>query len=166
MSDERNEKILQSELMQIMQRMKKIRLNILYEQVIYSEYYALEQIDRYVKEHPGSIGIYVSELAESMKIVPSSASRLLNTMEGKGLITRKVDTGSRRNIFVCLTPAGRDILTSTARDMDLLKSQIIRRMGPEDISRLIGLWGKLADIMEDEMHQLLERRKKRTEERP
>lgn len=52
------------------------------------------------------------------------------------------------------------------RDMDLLKSQIIRRMGPEDISRLIGLWGKLADIMEDEMHQLLERRKKRTEERP
>ena len=119
-----------------------------------------------MKEHAGSIGIYVSELAESMKIVPSSASRLLNTMEGKGLITRKVDTGSRRNIFVCLTPAGRDILTSTARDMDLLKSQIIRRMGPEDISRLIGLWGKLADIMEDEMHQLLERRKKRTEERP
>lgn len=67
MSDERNEKILQSELMQIMQRMKKIRLNILSEQVIYSEYYALEQIDRYVKEHPGSIGIYVSELAESME---------------------------------------------------------------------------------------------------
>ena len=48
--------------------------------------------------------------------------------------------------------------------MDFLKSQIVRRMGPEDISRLIGLWGRLADIMEDEMHQLLERRKKRTEE--
>ena len=154
MSDKHNEKILQPELMQIMQRMRKIKLNILSEQVIYSEYYALEQIDRYVKEHPGSIGIYVSELADRLRIVPSSASRLLNTMEGKGLITRKVDTGSRRNIFVCLT----------AQDMDFLKSQIVRRMGPEDISRLIGLWGRLADIMEDEMHQLLERRKKRTEE--
>ena len=98
-----------------MQRMRKIKLNILSEQVIYSEYYALEQIDLYVKEHPGSIGIYVSELADRLRIVPSSASRLLNTMEGKGLITRKVDTGSRRNIFVCLTPAGRDILTSTPR---------------------------------------------------
>lgn len=166
MSEELNEKVLQSELMQIMQRLKKIRLNILSEQLIYSEYCALEQIDRYVTEHPGSIGIYVSELADSMKIVPSSASRLLNTMEGKGLITRKVDTGNRRNIFVCLTPAGREILISTARDMDFLKSQIIRRMGTEDISRLIGLWGRLADIMEDEMHQLQERRKKRTEERP
>ena len=57
-------------LMQIMQRMRKIKLNILSEQVIYSEYYALEQIDRYVKEHPGSIGIYVSELADRLRIVP------------------------------------------------------------------------------------------------
>ena len=44
MSDKHNEKILQPELMQIMQRMRKIKLNILSEQVIYSEYYALEQI--------------------------------------------------------------------------------------------------------------------------
>ena len=122
MSDEHNEKILQPELMQIMQRMRKIKLNILSEQVIYSEYYALEQIDRYVKEHPGSIGIYVSELADRLRIVPSSASRLLNTMEGKGLITRKVDTGSRRNIFVCLTPAGRDIPVSYTH-LDVYKRQ-------------------------------------------
>lgn len=159
MSDERDEKMLQSELVQLMRRMRKARLNVLSEQVIYTEYYALEQISQYGREHPGSVGIYVSELALSMNIVPPAASRLLNSMEGKGLIARKVDPGDRRNTFVCLTAAGEEILAQTAKDMDALKAQLVRRMGREDLITLIELWTKLADIMEEEMSAFIGRRK-------
>lgn len=159
MSDDQEEKMLQSELIQLMRRMRKVRLNVLSEQVIYTEYYALEQIGRYVRENPGSEGIYVSELALCMSIMPPAASRLLNSMEGKGLIARKVDRGDRRNTFVCLTPAGEDILARTAGDMDALKVKLARRMGREDLIRLIELWTKLADIMDEEMSAYMERRK-------
>lgn len=166
MSNEQEEKILQSELVQVMRRMRKMRLNVLSKHVIYTEYHALEQINRYVKENPGSIGIYVSELAVRLNIVPSAASRLLGSMESKGLITRKVDAGSRRNTFVCLTPAGSEALTQAAMDMDIMKTQIIRRMGRDDITKLIELWTRLADIMEEELSSIVERRKKEGEEQP
>lgn len=159
MSDEQDEKRLQSELIQLMRRMRKVRLNVFSDQVIYTEYYALEQIGRYMKEHPGSKGIYVSELALCMSIMPPAASRLLNSMEGKGFIARKVDPGDRRNTFVCLTPAGEEILARIACDMDALKVQMARRMGREDLIRLIELWTKLADIVEEEMSAYIERRK-------
>lgn len=160
MEEERDEEMLQAELIQLMRRMRRARLNVLSEQVIYTEYFALEQISRFVKEHPGSEGIYVSELANCMNIVPPAASRLLNSMEGKGFITRKADPGDRRNTFVCLTPAGEEILARTARDMDALKSRLVHRMGRKDLITLIELWTKLADIMEEEMTAYISRRGK------
>lgn len=159
MSDDRDEKLLQAELIQLMRRMRKVRMNVLSEQVIYTEYYALEQISHYVQEHPGSEGIYVSELALCMNIVPSAASRLLNSMEGKGLIARKVDPGDRRSTFVCLSAAGEEILARTAGDMDALKTRLVHRMGREDLIKLIELWTKLADIMDEEMSAFIEQRK-------
>lgn len=159
MPDDRDENVLQSELIQLMRRMRKVRLNVMSEQVIYTEYFALEQISKYGQEYPESVGIYVSELAGSMNIVPPAASRLLNSMESKGLIARKVDPGDRRNTFVCLTAAGEEILAQTAKDMDALKAQLVRRMGREDLITLIELWTKLANIMEEEISAYISRRK-------
>ncbi len=159
MPEERDEKMLKDELIQLMRRMRKARLNVLSEQVIYTEYFALEQISRYMEEHPGSGGIYVSELALSMNIVPPAASRLLNSMENKGFIARKVDPGDRRNTFVCLTPSGEEVLAQTARDMDALKTRLVHRMGREDLIALIDLWTKLADIMEEEMSAYISQRR-------
>lgn len=158
MESQQDDKLLQQELVNVMRRMRRVKMNVLSEQVIYTEYQALDQISRYVREHPDSGGIYVSELARSLNIMRSAASRLLNTMEGKGFISREVDKKDRRNTFVRLTPAGERILTQTAQDMDELKAQLIRRMGHEDILRLIKLWNRLATIMEDELDSLAKRR--------
>ena len=160
MAEEQDDKMLQEELIQLMRRIRKARLNVLSEQMIYTEYFALEQISRYGKTHPDSPGIYVSELASSMNIVPPAASRLLNSLEGKGFITRKADPGDRRNTFVCLTPAGMEILAQTAKDMDALKDRLAVRMGRENLITLIELWTKLADIMEEEMSAYIERRRR------
>lgn len=164
MTNEQDEKLLQQELVNVMRRMRRMRLNVLSEHVIYTEYHALEQIDQYMQDHPGSRGIFVSKLAHNLSIVPSAASRLLNSLEGKNLVEREVDTKDRRNTFVRLTPQGAQILTQTARDMDEMKAQLIRRMGHEDISKLIELWNKLADLMEEEVDTIIKRQKKRMEE--
>ena len=98
----------------------------------------------------------MSELAGNMDIAPSAASRLLNAMEGKQLITREVDTGDRRNTFVCLTPEGKKIHDKTAKVMENMRGRLVERMGYEDITQLIELWNKLAGIMEEELSSIWE----------
>lgn len=151
MSIEQDEKLLHTELVKAIRRMRRVKLSVMADQVIYSEYVALIHISRYVEENPGSTGIYVSELAKRMEIAPSSASRMLNSIEGKGLITRTVNVKDRRNTYVCLTPAGRKVLEDSAREMDELWKRLLRRMGNEDAHRLIELWNKMAGIMEEEV---------------
>lgn len=145
-----DEEQIHRELVNVIRRIRKIRLNAISRNVIYTEYQALDQINRYVKEHSGSQGIYVSKLARDLRIAPPAASRLLNTMEKKGQIIRTVDKGSRRNTFVSLTPEGSRILAQATENMEKVKLRLIRRMGHEDITKLIELWNKLAGIMEEE----------------
>lgn len=152
--------LLQTELIKIMRRIRKVRLSVLSEQVIYSEYIALDYIDRYIREHPGAIGIYVSELASSMEVAPSAVSRMLKTMEGKDLVARKVDEKDRRNIYVCLTDGGRQVLESTSQHMDEMRNRLIERMGREDLLKLIGMWNNLATIMEEEAEAILGQNRK------
>lgn len=164
MTQVKDEEQIHQDLVNVIWRMKKVRLNAMSSHVVYTEYQALYQINLYMMEHPDSPGIYVSKLALDLLITPPAASRLLNTMEGKGLIARTVDKGSRRNTFVSLTPAGSEILTQTAKDLEESKLRLIRRMGYEDITKLIELWNKLAEVMEEEVESTRSRHKEELEE--
>ena len=161
MLNEQDEHLLHTELVKVVRRMRKIKLSVLSEQVIYSEYVALSHISRYVKENPDSMGIYVSELADRMDTKISAVSRMLNSIEGKGLITRTVNVKDRRNTYVCLTPAGEQVLADSTQNMEQLRKQMIQRMGHDDVCRLIELWNKLAGIMEDEVDHVLRQQKER-----
>lgn len=161
--EEQEVELLRQDLVDVMRRMRKIRVHAWAEQVIYTEYQALDQISRYVQEHPLEPGIKVSTLACDLHIAASAASRLLGTMEGKKLIARSVDTKDRRNTFVSLTPLGKELLSRASRKMDELNLRIIRRMGAEECRSLIELWNKLASIMEDEVSAIMEKRRQETE---
>lgn len=159
MEHEQDQRQLHTELVKTIRRMRRIKLSVLTEHVIYSEYVALSHISLYVEENPGSPGIYVSELAERMETATSAVSRMLNSIEKKGLITRTVDLKNRRNTYVCLTPGGRQILADSARGMEDLWKRLLDRMGNEDAYKLIELWNKLAGIMEEEVESQPEHQK-------
>ena len=91
----------------------------------------------------------------------TAVSRMLNSIEGKGLITRTVNVKDRRNTYVCLTPAGEQVLADSTQNMEQLRKQMIQRMGHDDVCRLIELWNKLAGIMEDEVDHVLRQQKER-----
>lgn len=54
-------------------------------------------------------GIPVTKIAPNMGIEPTSLSRLLNTMEDKGLIYREKDTVDRRVVNLFLTEKGAEL---------------------------------------------------------
>ena len=99
-------KKFKTELAMMMGRKQSIHRNCVPEGVTRSEFFALHQIWTGMNENPEKKGIHVSALAKRMNIALSAASRMLNSLEERGLIYREIDPKSRRNICVSLTEDG------------------------------------------------------------
>lgn len=54
-------------------------------------------------------GCMQKDLAEYCNIEPATVSRLLNNMEERGLIARRIDDGNRRAVRISITETGKEI---------------------------------------------------------
>jgi DNA-binding MarR family transcriptional regulator len=92
--------------------------------------------------------IAVSELAQRLRIDPSTASRHLRALEERRLVARKSEPGDRRISRLVLTGAGRDVLLRT-RDVALNDFEVaLGDWSPPDRSRLAALLERLhADLL-------------------
>jgi DNA-binding MarR family transcriptional regulator len=99
-------------------------------------------------ERPGA---RVQELADRAGIAAPTATRILDTLERRGLVTRDRAEHDRRAVLVALTPAGRAALGSRhewmlGRERTLFESlpRAERALAPELLARLATLVDELA----------------------
>lgn len=67
----------------------------------------------------GETALRVSDLASRLDIAPALASRLVKSLEGKGLVSRSLGQADRRTTVVHLTWEGRRLLGEIDRDVRL-----------------------------------------------
>ncbi len=113
------------------------------------EFFALQAIGGY-QQKTGLSGIYVSELAKTLRIASSQTSRMLKSLEERQLIGRKIDDRDRRNTYVYLTEEGRQVCRETQDSMKRFMKRVLQSMGEERVEELISLCNELADVMEQE----------------
>lgn len=130
-------------------RMKKIVKQILCGGITQREYFVLEILNK--KELNCKNGMYVSALADTIRISMPQASRMLKNMEEKGYIRREIDENNRRNTFVYITMKGMEVRIRAKQEMDTFVDCIIKRMGEDNIRKLTELFNMSANIIEDEL---------------
>ena len=93
----------------------------------------------------------VTELAEQAGIAPSTASRILDALERRGIVARRRDAEDRRGVTVALTRTGERVLSSEhewlrARQRDFYASLPAeeRELAPDLLLRLAALSDELA----------------------
>jgi DNA-binding MarR family transcriptional regulator len=93
----------------------------------------------------------VSELAERAGIAPSTASRILDALERRGIVARKREARDRRGVAVELTRAGAEVLSREhdwlrARQREFFKALPAdeRALAPDLLLRLAALIDELA----------------------
>lgn len=98
-----------------------------------------------------SDGARVRELAEQAGIAPSTATRILDALERRGVVDRRQSSRDRRGVTVTLTPAGRKLLCGEdewrrARERDFYAQLPAeeRRLAPDLLRRLAALIDDLA----------------------
>ncbi len=93
-------------------------------------------------EEPCSVGA----LVEQTFLLGPSLSRMLVTLDERGLIHRGAAPGDARRAEISITPAGRALVAEIAPRSEAAYARIEARMQPGDLDHLHTLLARLADV--------------------
>lgn len=109
--------------------------------------YALRQKNK----EQGKEGVQVGELSRHMYSEKSATSKMLHSVEAKGYIKRIHDPKDRRNVYVCLTKEGEQMIIQTQHRFCEFTKMILEKLGKEDAETLLSLLKRVCEIIEEEM---------------
>jgi DNA-binding MarR family transcriptional regulator len=84
-----------------------------------------------------------SELAESMMLTASGMTKRLDRLEQAALVARHPDPADRRGVLIELTPAGRQVIDSTATEHVANEDHLLTALSRADRRQLASLLRKL-----------------------
>lgn len=87
-----------------------------------------------------------SEVSNEMRISSARMTVILNGLENKGLITRKIDSEDRRRILVSLTPAGIEMAKAHSQKALSVAIHMLEMLGENDARELVRIMGRLAEL--------------------
>jgi DNA-binding MarR family transcriptional regulator len=88
----------------------------------------------------------MGELAAQEKVQPPSMTRIVNGLEARGLIARRVHATDKRQCVVTLTDSGRQVLLANRRRRDQWLAKRIAELDPEErevLRRCVGILEKV-----------------------
>jgi len=89
------------------------------------------------------------ELAELAGISPPTATRMLDCLVPRGLVSRIEDPSDGRAVVISLTEEGRAALSRKVREYDATRRQIAAAFAPHEQEIATGLLRRLAEVMEE-----------------
>ena len=83
--------------------------------------------------------VRMAELAEALRVVPRSATGVVDGLVEAGLVERGADPANRRSVLVGLTEAGRGTLDELAEARRQTAEELFGVLAPDDQRRLLAL---------------------------
>lgn len=107
---------------------------------MHGEIFALQ----YIASRKGAV--QPSEISNMTHVSSARIAATLNSLESKGLITRRIDTIDRRRILVELTPNGKEEAKKHFNIILKKVSEVISELGEYDATEYVRIIGRLSDI--------------------
>lgn len=85
----------------------------------------------------------MAELAEALRVVPRSATGVVEGLEELGLARRETDPADRRSVLVSLTGVGRGTLDDLAEARRQTAEELFGALKPDEQRRLLALLTRL-----------------------
>ncbi|MEG1458882.1 MAG: MarR family transcriptional regulator [Acetivibrio sp.] len=98
-------------------------------------------------------GITISEMVEEMGTSLPAGSKLLRSIEKKGLIERIVNEKDRRVTYLRLSQKGHEILEKQIAARDFMMEGIVSKMGEDNMKMLLLQMQNLYTILKEEMEE-------------
>jgi DNA-binding MarR family transcriptional regulator len=89
------------------------------------------------------------QLAEQAGVSSPTATRMLDLLVGRRLVTRLEDPVDRRAVLISLTPAGRDALTAKLAEVERGRRRVVAALEPDEQRVAADLLRRLAGVIEE-----------------
>ena len=109
----------------------------------------------YVLLNIGEEGIPATKIAPMLGMEPTSLSRLLRSMEKKGLIYRKGDVIDRRKVLIHLTEEGQRIRHLSSMVVKGFNEKLIKAVGKESLQSLVEISENIQFVMDDFKEEII-----------
>lgn len=101
------------------------------------------------KEKP----LKAADLSDLLEVSRPAITRILNSLEQRGLITRNIDKTDRRSINIALTEPGARALEAANRQILGMADRVVTSLGDADADKLIELLGRLSAAFGEMLHE-------------
>ncbi len=85
-------------------------------------------------------------LSERTSLLPSSQTRIVQSMLERGYVTRTADSNDRRRQTVAITPAGQTIIDNHLDEAKVIAARFQEILGKDDLERLLEILAKLDEL--------------------
>jgi DNA-binding MarR family transcriptional regulator len=89
------------------------------------------------------------QLAESAEVASPTATRMIDVLVSRDLVTRVEDPTDRRAVLISLTPAGRGALAAKMGEYDGMRRQMAASLAPEERRVAAKLLARMTDVIEE-----------------
>jgi DNA-binding MarR family transcriptional regulator len=89
------------------------------------------------------------QLAEAAGITSPTATRMIDGLVGRGLVTRVEDPADRRAVLISLTDTGSDALAAKVEEYSRVRVQLAETLEPEERLAAADLLNRLAVVIEE-----------------
>jgi DNA-binding MarR family transcriptional regulator len=104
------------------------------------QFRTLGRLDR----EPGSS---LNDIADFLGLTPPAASRLVDGLVARGLVTRSLDPGDRRRLMLRVTPAGATLLDQASAAARAHLADLLSALTPDEQARVAEALAQLAPIV-------------------
>lgn len=89
-----------------------------------------------------------TELLHSLLITPGAVSKQVDRLVTLGFVERQADPNSRRNVLICLSPAGREAIDAMINELNASDLVLIMQLAQEERETLADLLRKVLLLLE------------------
>ena len=88
------------------------------------------------------------ELSEKLNVSTARVASVLNSLESKEYVTRKVDSLDKRKTLVVITEKGKELAISTKKEITDMLLKIIDEVGYDDIKEYVRILQKIRNVID------------------
>ena len=92
----------------------------------------------------------VGVLAEGAGVAAPTATRMLDSLERDGRLTRRHSEADRRAVLIALTPSGRDAVDAAHAEVTAWRRRVFKALEPAEREQAAALLIRLSEVMEEQ----------------
>lgn len=95
--------------------------------------------------------ILAGQIAKNLELSPSRVTNILNSLDKKRLIKKRIDSSDKRRVYISLTEYGKQYIKQKHQDVVSRYENIFRQLGIQDAQNYIRIMKKFSALIEKDM---------------